>query len=195
VIRAPVDGIVTDRQVDLGSVVADVTASGGTVLATVADDHRLRLVADVDENDIALVRVQQGASVTLDAFPGETFEGSVSKVSSSGTLEGNLANFEVEIEIPHDPRVRVGMSADARVRVREHHDVLVVPNLAIARGSDGASLRVQDAEQDEGFRLVPIREVYSDGFRTAVEGEVKEGDVLVVPSEGEAGRPTAGAGG
>jgi HlyD family secretion protein len=182
-IRAPVDAILVERRVEIGSVVADVSAAGGSVLAILADDSSLRLVAEVDENEIAPVRIGQSADVTLDAFAGETFTGTVVKVMESGTVETNVSNFEVEIELPADPRIKVGMSADARVAVREFHDVLLVPNAAIERDADGAAVRVVDPAADESGRRVPIREVYSDGFHTVVGDELREGDRLLVAGE------------
>jgi HlyD family secretion protein len=182
-IRAPIDGLVVERAVETGAVVADVAAAGATLLAVVADDKRIRLLAEVDENEIAPVQVGQTAEVTVDAFPGEKFVGTVRKVSSSGTVDHNVSSFEIEIELPADDRIRVGMSADARVVVREHDDVLLVPNNAILRGREGPRVRVQDPEASGGFRLAKIQEGYSDGFQTVVQRGVREGEVVLVPAD------------
>ncbi|MEE8557697.1 MAG: efflux RND transporter periplasmic adaptor subunit [Myxococcota bacterium] len=183
VIRAPIDGLVIERRVDLGAVVADVTASMGTLLAVVVDDQRIRLVAEVDENDIAPVRVGQRAEISIDAFPGEKFEGYVRKVSSSGTVEEHVSNFEIEVELPADDRLRVGMSADARVVVKEYRDVLLIPNAAIVRGRGGPSVRVRDPKGRGGFRTEPIHEVYSDGFHTVIDRGPEEGQPVLVPRD------------
>jgi HlyD family secretion protein len=181
-LRAPIAGVVIQRPAELGAPVADMSASnGGTLLAVVADDLKLRLVAQVDENDIARVRVGQTADVTLDAFPGERFQGTVRKVSSAGTLDQKVANFEVEIGLPRDERIRVGMSADARVVVGEHRDVLVVPNTAIIRGADGPHVRRGPID---AAQVVSIRELYSDGFSTVVDDGLAEGDPVLVRSSG-----------
>jgi HlyD family secretion protein len=185
VIRAPIDGLVVERHVDVGAVVADVTANGGTLLAVVADDVRIRLVAEVDENEIAPVRVGQLADVTVDAFPGETITGIVRKVSSSGTVDRDVSNFEIEIELPEDARIRVGMSADARVRVREHRDTVLVPNAAIVRGGEQPRLRVRDPSAEAGFSLVAIREAYSDGFQTVVTEGIGAGEVVLIPTDAQ----------
>jgi HlyD family secretion protein len=182
-IRAPVDAILVERRVEIGSVVADVSAAGGSVLAILADDSSLRLVAEVDENEIAPVRVGQDADVTLDAFAGESFSGTVVKVMESGTVETNVSNFEIEIELPADPRIKLGMSADARVVVHEWSDALLVPNAAIERGAGGASVRVIDPAADDGARHVAIHEIWSDGFQTVVGDELSEGDRLLVAGE------------
>jgi HlyD family secretion protein len=187
VIRAELDAIVVDRRVDLGSVVADITSSGGTVLAVLADDTRVRLVAEVDENEIAAVRVGQSAQVTLDAYPGEAFAGRVTRVAAAGTVETNVSNFEIELELPADPRIRLGMSADARVAVREWKDALLVPVAAIAREASGPVVRVIDASAPGGARAVAIRELYSDGFQSVVGDELRAGERLLVRGEADPG--------
>jgi HlyD family secretion protein len=179
VIRSPIDGVVVTRPVEVGTAVADLQ-NGGTVIAILADDRRLHLRADVDENEIARVRLDQRAEVRIDAFPGEVFPGVVRKVSSSGTEERGVTNFEVEIEIEPDERVRVGMSADARIVVREHSNALLVPNAGIVREGDGPRVRrLRDGSAD-AFDWVPVRTAYSDGFLTVVTEGLAEGDRVLV---------------
>lgn len=188
VLRAPIDGVVIRREAELGTPVADMSASnGGTLVAVVADDRHLRLVAQIDENDIADVAAGQEADVRIDALPEETVHGTVRKVSSAGMLDEKIASFEVEIELPPDPRVRVGMSADARVVVATHRDVLLIPNTAIVRGAGGPQVLVSGADGRGGGALASIREGYSDGFLTVVAEGLEEGDAVLVRGDG-AGR-------
>lgn len=182
VIRAPVDGVVLDRRVDVGTAVADIQ-NGGTVIAVLADDRRIHLKADVDENDVAHVREGQAAEIRIDAFPGETFPGRVRRVSSSGTPEGSVASFQVEIELDPDPRARVGMSADARIALKEHRDALLVPNTAIVRTEDGPRVRIAEGGRSSSFRLVAIREIYSDGFQTVVADGIEEGENVLIRAD------------
>jgi HlyD family secretion protein len=181
VIRSPVDGVVVRREVEVGTAVADLQ-NGGTVVATLADDRRIHVLAQVDENEVAGVRVGQLARVHIDAFPDEVFEGTVRKVSSSGTSEGGISSFDIEIEVAPDDRVRVGMSADARVEVRRHRRVLLVPNTALVRTDQGAEVRI--SRQRRGPELVAIEEGYSDGFQTVVLRGLSEGDTVLVRSDG-----------
>jgi RND family efflux transporter MFP subunit len=183
VIRAPVSGLVLHRAVEVGAAVADLQ-NGGTVVAILADDSRIHVTADVDERDIARVRLGQIANVRIDAFPGEQFSGTVRKVSSSATAAREVRNFPIEIELPPDPRMRVGMSADVRVVVRDHRDVLVVPNTAIVRTPEGPRIRVAHGGRGR-FELRLIREGYSDGFRTIVAEGLSETDELLVAEHGE----------
>jgi len=183
VVRAPIDGVVIERQGEIGRAVADVTANGGTIIAVIADDRRIRLIAEVDENEIADVRTGLRARVSIDAFPDEAFEGEVRKISSAGISVGNVSNFEIEIELAADERLRVGMSADARVIVRQHRAALLVPNRALVRREDGPRVRVADVGGG-GFHLAPVRTGYSDGFQTVVREGLTEGDVVLVRDGG-----------
>jgi HlyD family secretion protein len=181
IIRSPIDGIVIRRQVEVGAAVADLQ-NGGTVVAILADDSRVHLLGQVDENDIAGVREGQSAEVQIDAFAGEVFPGRVRKIASSGTAEGGVSSFQVEVELERDPRIRVGMSADARIAVKHHREVLLVPNTAILRDQSGPRVRLVDVAGGNGFALRPIQELYSDGFQTAISGGLAEGDRVMVRS-------------
>ncbi len=183
VIRSPVDGVVVRREVEVGTAVADLQ-NGGTVVAVLADDRKLHLLAEVDENDVAQVGVRQPAQVSIDAFPDESFPGVVRKVSSSGSNSSGVSQFQVEIELEPDPRVRVGMSADARIVVRSHGDVLLVPNTALVRSDDRVRVRRAGREPGAG-ELVDVEAIYSDGFQTALRSGVGEGDVVLVRSDGD----------
>lgn len=194
VIRAPADAVVVRRPVEIGTAVADLQ-NGGTVIAVLADDSKIHVVADVDENDVAPVRVGQQAEITIDAFPTETLSGVVRKVSLAGssrdgvanfagTSETTLSNFEIEIELEPDERIRVGMSADARVVVHEHRDVLLVPNTAIVRTDEGPKVRVPNGSAGS-YQMRQIDTGYSDGFQTIVVGGLAPGDRVLVHARGK----------
>jgi HlyD family secretion protein len=185
VVRAPIEGVVIEREGEIGRAVADVSGYGGTVIAVIADDRRIRLVGEVDENEIAGVRVGQDAVVSIDAFPDEKFAGRVHKISAAGTSVGNVSSFEVEIQLDPDARLRVGMSADARVIVREYRDALLVPNKALLRRNGETLVRIADVGGGDGYTFTPIHTGYSDGFRTLVREGLSDDDVVLVRSDGE----------
>ena len=136
----------------------------------------------VFRSDIAQVQVGQTARVSIDAFPDEEFGGRVRKVSSAGSWEGNVANFEIEIELEPDERLRVGMSSDARVIVKEHRAVLLLPNLAIELGGSGARVRRAAVSGESEDAPVQIHTGYTDGFQTVVRDGLDEGDLVLVRS-------------
>ncbi|MFV1979050.1 MAG: efflux RND transporter periplasmic adaptor subunit, partial [Myxococcota bacterium] len=181
IIHSPIDGVVVRRGVEVGAAVADVQ-NGGTVVVVLADDRSIHLRAQVSESDIARVQVGQRAEILVDAFPDETVEGTVRKISSSGTLNRGASEFEIEVELASDPRLRVGMTADARIVVNEHRDVLLVPTRGIVSTPDGPSVRAVSKGNEDRPELRPIHSVYSDGFQAVVTEGLSEGDLLLVRS-------------
>lgn len=181
IIRSPIEGVLVSRHVEVGAAVADLQ-NGGTVVAILADDRRIHLLGEVDENDIADVRVGQRADCRLDSFPGEVFAGTVRKISAAGNTQGGVSTFSVEIEFDPDERIRIGMSADAHIRVRNHVGVLLVPNAAILRTENGPRVRVVDVAGSSEHELRAISEIFSDGFMTAVQSGVREDDLVLVRS-------------
>ena len=94
-VRAPVTGTVLSQAVTAGQVTASATnsVSGGTALLTMADLHNIRMRALVAETDVGQVRPGQRATVTVDAFPNRTFEGTVEKVEPQAVVEQSVTNF------------------------------------------------------------------------------------------------------
>jgi len=130
-IRAPVDGTVINRAVDIGETVAASYSS--PVLYTIADDlSKMQVLATVDESDIGMISVGQKASFTVEAYPDQTFTGTVSQIRLAPVSIQNVVNYTVVIDVNNaDLKLMPGMTADITVDVAKAHDVLRVPNLAL----------------------------------------------------------------
>lgn len=131
VIKAPIDGIVLTRSVELGNTVA---ASLQTpVLFTIAQDLRqMRLELAVDEADVGQVANGQPAQFTVDAWPSRTFEGTVSSVRFAPTTEQNVVTYEVHVTVANaDLLLRPGMTATAQITAKRVDEALRVPNAAL----------------------------------------------------------------
>lgn len=131
IIRSPIDGVVVTRNVNLGqTVAASMTAP---VLFKVASDlTKMQLSCAVDEADIGKMKDGQRVRFTVDAFPGETFNGSVRQVRLASTVVQNVVTYTciVDAENP-DLKLRPGMTATVSVIVGEAKGVLKVPNSAM----------------------------------------------------------------
>ncbi|HEY0778324.1 MAG TPA: efflux RND transporter periplasmic adaptor subunit, partial [Gemmatirosa sp.] len=139
VIRAPSAGTVITRPVSLGQVIASSvnSPSGGTVLMTVADLGAVYDSTLVNESDIGRVKPGQEARVTVDAYPGRTFHGSVEKVEPQATVQQSVTFFPVLIRINNPDRALMpGMNTDVSVLVSERDNVLAVPVDAVRSGRD-----------------------------------------------------------
>ncbi|MEZ4408188.1 MAG: efflux RND transporter periplasmic adaptor subunit [Polyangiales bacterium] len=141
VVRAPFDGVVLTTSVEEG----EVTAPGAPML-TLAEDSSLHLDVDLDEADLGRVHVGDPAELSFDAFPNERLRGRVTEIAPSVTadLRGNRS-IAIRVALPEDPRLRVGMSADADVVVATRADVVYVPPTAVVgRGTDRSVYVVAD---------------------------------------------------
>jgi HlyD family secretion protein len=142
-IYAPIDGVVTDRQIDPGQTVA--ASFQAPVLFVIAEDLRkMRVFADIDEADVGKLAEGMQADAQVDAFPGQKFEGRVIQVRFAPTTVQGVVTYTalVEVENP-DRKLRPGMTATITVRTKEAKGVLRLPNAALRykptpeKGPDG----------------------------------------------------------
>ncbi len=130
-IKSPVNGIVIDRRVNIGqTVVASLNAPSLFLIAK--DLKRLQIWVAVNEADIGSIRPDQPVAFTVDAFPGETFEGRVSKVRLNANMTQNVVSYIVEVNTDNsNGKLLPYLSANARFLVDERRQVLMAPNGAL----------------------------------------------------------------
>ncbi len=129
-IVAPVNGVVTARNMDVGQT---VTASFQTpVLFRIAEDLTvMQVYTSVDEADIGRVRAGQTASFTVPAFPDEFFTASVTQIRNDPQIQQNVVTYNVILDVKNDElKLRPGMTTSVQIRLSEVHDALMVPDQA-----------------------------------------------------------------
>jgi len=139
-IYSPISGVVLSRAVDEGQTVA---ASFNTpTLFTIAQDlTKMQVVANVDEADIGQVQNGQKVTFTVDAFPEEIFNGSVTQVRLKPTTNANVVTYSVVIDAPNpDLKLKPGLTASIIDYSRQAEKVLVIPAKALRFEPDSASL-------------------------------------------------------
>lgn len=139
-IRAPVDGVVVARAVDVGQTVA--ASLQAPVLFTIAQDlTKMQVETSVDEADIGRIKLEDGASFTVDAFPGRSFTGTVRQIRKAALVVQNVVTYTVVIGVDNPGgRLLPGMTANVKMIVAEKPNVLKVPNAALRfrlAGSEG----------------------------------------------------------
>jgi HlyD family secretion protein len=146
-IRAPIDGVVSGLDVEVGEVViAGTTNLPGTVLMTVADPSRMRVRANVDEADVGLVHDGQPVWVYLQSDLTRAVPGLVDRVAPKGKKTEEVVSFETLIDVTTDPAVRPGMTATVEIEVRRAEDALGVPVQAVVHR------RLKDLPDTPAFR-------------------------------------------
>jgi membrane fusion protein, multidrug efflux system len=126
-ITSPVDGFVAKRFLDPGA-----TVSPNVPVASLVDIRTVRMVANLVEKDMKRVSVGTHADIDVDAFPGETFNGRVSRVAP--VFDPSTRTAEMEIEVPNPGfRLKPGMYARVQLTVASKSDAVNVPSNAIVR--------------------------------------------------------------
>jgi HlyD family secretion protein len=130
-ILAPVDGVVVSRQVDVGQTVA--ASLQAPVLFTIAQDlTKMQVETSVDEADIGRLKVDDRANFTVDAFPGETFSGTVTQIRKAPQIVQNVVTYTVIVGVENPSgKLMPGMTANVKLVVAQKANALKVPNAAL----------------------------------------------------------------
>lgn len=128
-IYSPIDGIVISREVEVGQTV--VSSMNVANLFVIADLDHMQVVGDVDEADIGQVKVGQAVDFTVDAYPDDTFHGTVTQVRLSPTTTSNVVTYEVIVSAENpDHKLIPGLTANLTIFTMREGNVLMLPESA-----------------------------------------------------------------
>lgn len=132
-VEAPLAGTVVSRPTTQGTIITSATsASGGTTLMTIADLGRVRLRVTIDEVEMANVRVNEPATVIVDAFPDHPFDGVVEKVEPQAVVTQGVTFFQALVSISNkDGLLMPGMNGEVTIRAADLQNVIKIPIDAI----------------------------------------------------------------
>jgi RND family efflux transporter MFP subunit len=168
-IRAPMAGQVLRVDGEVGEV-----AEPGAALAWIGQPRPLRVVAEVNEEDIPAVRVSQKALLAADAFPGENLPAEVASITPKG--DPVLKTYRVYLSLPDDTPLFIGMSIDVNIVIEVREDVVLAPAESVTDGT----LQVIDAQ-----RVVELRPVtlgITGAERVEILDGAAEGERVVSPA-------------
>ncbi|MFZ1947742.1 MAG: efflux RND transporter periplasmic adaptor subunit [bacterium] len=179
VLRSPIDGIVLEKRVEVGQVIASGVSSytGGTAVAVIADLGKVYVNADVDETDIGRVALGQRVEVVPDAFPDRKFVGRVERISPQSQTVQNVTTFLVVSALDNSEGVlKAGMNVTTDILVAGKDEALTVPRRAVrsvaevpalaavlgiqapgAGGGPSAASRPDGAEGNSNNKVVCVR--------------------------------------
>ena len=209
-ITSPIDGTVISKSVEEGQTVA---ASFNTPeLFTIAKDlTNMQVVANVDEADIGNVKEGDRVTFTVDAYPDDTFEGTVKQVRLEATTTNNVVTYEVVISAPNaDLKLKPGLTANVTIYTQERSGVLAVANKALrftpTKETVGKDMKIVDCKGKNkvwtlnGNTLTahPVTIGQSDGINTEITKGLKQGEKIVteivvnIPEEEDAPQQSQG---
>lgn len=165
VLRAPMDGVVLRRDGEIG----EIAGTGpNDVLFWVGQPRPLRIVSDVNEEDIPRVTTGQRVLLRSEGFRGRTLDANVAEITPKG--DPQTKTFRVYLALPDDTPLRIGMSVEANIVTQEKKDVLLLPAEAILQGhvftvADGRLKRVKIETGLRGSRMIEVTSGVRDGER------------------------------
>ena len=190
-ITSPIDGTVISKSVEEGQTVA---ASFSTPeLFTIARDlTNMQVVANVDEADIGGVKEGDRVTFTVDAYPDDTFEGTVKQVRLEATTTNNVVTYEVVISAPNtDLKLKPGLTANVTIYTQERSGVLAVANKALrftpTKETVGKDMKIVDCKgknkvwtlSDKTLTAHPVTIGQTDGVHTEIIKGIKKGQKIV----------------
>ena len=178
IVRAPFDGVVTQRFADPGAFVTPTTTASATAGATSSSivelAQGLEVVAKVPESDIGRVRLGQSATVRVDAFPDQRFEARVKRITPRAVKLNNVTSFDVVLRLVGDtPQLRIGMTADVGFQTGQVQADTLVPTVAIVTESGRPGVLLVGKNNQPTFQ--PVELGISSGKNTQILSGLKSG--------------------
>ncbi len=129
-IRAPVDGVVVSRNVDVGQTVA-ASLQAPTLFLIAQDLTKMQVDTNVDEADIGRVALDQEATFSVDSYPGQVFRGRAVQIRQAPQVIQNVVTYNTVVAVPNpDLKLKPGMTANVKILVARRENALLVPNAA-----------------------------------------------------------------
>lgn len=177
IIKAPIDGFVLSRSVEVGDPVTPLTSyQEGTVLVRMANMDRLLFKGTVDEIDVGKLKEGMEADIKVGALPSDTVRGKLRKIWLKAEKKENATVFPIEILIPSSQNtvLRAGYSANANIIINKKQDVLMIPERVVTFRNDSSIVKVALTPGKEEERV--IKTGLSDAINVEVISGLKEGD-------------------
>ena len=174
-IVAPCNGVLSEFDKTVGT-----TVSPGEWLGSVFSSDDMQLYAQVDDIDVVSISVGATAIVTVDALPGQTFEGTVQYVDSSGQDQNGTYTYGVYLTVKGSSQIKSGMQAQAKIGAQSASDVLLVPLEAIFR-EEGQN-KVETLDVDGIVHTVNVEIGLMNNSMAEITSGLEEGDMVITGS-------------
>lgn len=147
-------------------------------LMTITDNKVLTTKIQVDETDLPKIKVGQATTITLTAFPKETFKGKVSQISNMGTYSNGVTTFDVTISFDDIKNIKIGMSTNAKIVIEKKDNVNMLPISTVKSTNRGKFVMVKDANGNQSMKSIETG-ISNDTYVEVTKG-LEEGDEVLV---------------
>ena len=190
-VRSPIDGIVLSKDISSGE---NVTPNGKTLFTISQELSNMKIDTNVSEADIGKIKQNQEAYFSVDAFPNETFRGTVSQIRNQPITNNNVVTYNVVVDIENpENKLKPGMTADVKIIVAEKKDVKRIPTSALRFVPPSSALintndvdinimpHVWVPSQNGAISAIVIEPGVADGrFTEIIGGDINQGDEVIV---------------
>jgi RND family efflux transporter MFP subunit len=179
-IRAPFDGVVTERNLHPGALVGPSSGQSGSLpIVRIEDIGRLRLVVPVPEQYVSGIRAGEAVAFTVPAYPGQVFHAPIARISHD--IDQNTRTMAVELDI-RNTQITPGTFANVQWPVQRGYATLFAPASAITTNLQRTFvIRIRDNKAE----WVDVRTGATAGGKIEIFGDLKSGDQIVVPASDE----------
>jgi RND family efflux transporter MFP subunit len=187
IIRAPFRGVIAKKFTEVGELLLP-----GKQIAMLVNPDRIYVLAAIDEVDVGRLRLGQPVTISVDAFPGEKFEGTIGRISpivSGGKLETRTADVWIYFR-KKDPRIKPGMSADIEILITTLKNVLSVPSQAVVEREGKKQVYVAEGKNlppgsVTTARLRPVEVGETNWSFTEIKKGLSAGEYVITTPEAE----------
>ena len=136
-IVAPISGVVTQMDAKIGQI-----ASPNTPLVSIISENNYEVDAFVPETDIGKVAVSDPVSMTFDAFPGQTFTGSVFYIDPAETVNQGVVDYKIKVSVQNQTQLKSGLTANLNIQTKKKDNALILPQYAVLQNDQGTFVEV-----------------------------------------------------
>jgi HlyD family secretion protein len=183
IVRAPFDGVISQRFADPGAFVTPTTtasASAGATSSSIVElSQGLEVLAKVPESDLGRLRLGMPASVRVDAFPDRRFAARVRQIAPRAVKTNNVTSFEVKLALVNPaPELRIGMTADVDFQTGQLQARTLIPTVAVVTEEGKPGVLLVGKESQPTFR--PVELGVSSGRNTQILSGLEPGSRVFI---------------
>lgn len=185
-ITSPISGTVAYKNNKQGDIISNFQSTSSNTMVTIVDSSLKKFEMQVDELDIAKVKVGQDVLITVDALDGKEFTGKVSNINTIGKSSAGITSYTVYVELENIPEIYAGMNVDADIQIASVENVIRIPLSAVRKGNvvykkvNDETYQDSDSSVPVGYQKVNVEIGENNSDYIEVVSGIEEGDVVLV---------------
>jgi len=193
-ITSPISGKVVYKNSKKGDVISSYQKANSNIMATIADVDVLKFDVQIDELDIAKIKVGQEVIITIEALDNKEFKGIVSNINTIGNNVSGTTNYNVTVKLEGNDEIFSGMTVDASILVDSKKDILRVPLSAVRKDntvyvkSDDPEYQDEDILVPKGYKKIKVEIGLNNKDYIEILSGLSEGEIVLVDKVTESGQ-------